>query len=249
MTDVAVFDEHAQRILAAGRERKLTVRLVGGLAIWVRSPQRARDLFARTYADIDLVGHRQEVISLREMLEELGYEPDREFNMLQGQRRLYYNSTSEGFHIDVFLDVFEMSHVIDLRERLSIDDLTIPAADLLLTKLQVAELNHKDVTDTAMLLMGHDLGPTDGMTTINIDRVCKLCGADWGLYTTVTDNLSRTRELLPELTQGADDQRLLATRIDAILAALDGASKTRSWRLRAKVGRRVRWYQVPDEIE
>jgi len=36
--------------------------------------------------------------------------------------------------------------------------------------------------------------------------------------------------------------------IEAIGHALETAPKTMGWRMRAKVGRRVRWYEVPEEV-
>ena len=75
-----------------------------------------------------------------------------------------------------------------------------------------------------------------------------MCADDWGLYTTVDDNLARLRDLLGELVVDAE----VAARIDARAADLAGtlksAPKSPRWRLRAKVGRRKRWYETPEEV-
>ncbi len=249
MPAAGVFDPHARRILAAADEQLLTVRLLGGLAIWMRSPEAVRSLLERDYADIDLIGYQREGQTLRSMLEALGYLPDTEFNMYQGRKRLYYNSPDGSFHIDVFLDVFEMSHTIDLRHRLGVEPITLPASDLLLTKLQIAEINEKDVRDTAMLLLGHDRDVDDAPGVINVERLSAMCAANWGLYTTVTDNLLRTSELLGEILESAEHQALVRQAVDELIQALEQVPKARAWRLRAKVGRRVRWYTLPEEVE
>jgi hypothetical protein len=37
-------------------------------------------------------------------------------------------------------------------------------------------------------------------------------------------------------------------RIDAIDAALHEAEKSHSWKLRARIGERKRWYEEPEEV-
>jgi hypothetical protein len=39
-----------------------------------------------------------------------------------------------------------------------------------------------------------------------------------------------------------------AGRIGAVTGALENARKTIAWRMRARVGRRVGWYEVPEEV-
>jgi hypothetical protein len=125
---------------------------------------------------------------------------------------------------------------------------TLPAADLLLTKLQIAEINRKDLSDVAMLLWDHEPAAGDGPGQVSMTRLATVCGDDWGLYTTVTDNLSQAAPLLAELALGEVDRARVAGRIEAIGHALEAAPKTMGWRMRAKVGRRVRWYEVPEEV-
>jgi len=104
------------------------VRLVGGAAIWIRASERARGLLGRDYPDLDLVAHRKQSRPLRDLLEELDYEPERTFNATHGARRLLYHARDRSFHLDVFLDEFVMSHTLDLGARLEIESPTLPAA-------------------------------------------------------------------------------------------------------------------------
>jgi hypothetical protein len=167
-----------------GGDVKLAVRLFGGVAIWQRSTERMRTLLGRDYADVDLVAHRRESRDLRDLLEAAGYVPERTFNAAHGASRLLYHAADGSFHIDVFLDRFTMSHELDFGSRLELEPMTLTAADLLLAKLQVAEVNRKDLTDAAMLLIDHELSDADGPGRLNAGYVSEVCAADWGLFTT-----------------------------------------------------------------
>jgi hypothetical protein len=242
-----------RQIVAAAAARSVPVRLLGGVAIWMRASPAARAALGRSYPDIDLAAHKRGSRELRAALEEQGLEPERVFNATHGARRLLYHGPPDGgqragWHVDVFLDTFEMSHTLDLGARLEAEDDTLAAAELLLTKLQIAEVNRKDLSDVAMLLWDHEPADGDGPGRLNLARVARVCAADWGLYTTVTDNLAACAGLLPGLAGGRDDHARIGGRIEAVTAALEAAPKTASWRLRARVGRRVRWYQTPEEI-
>jgi hypothetical protein len=234
-----------RRLVAEAAARALAVRLLGGVAIWLRASDEARAAFARDYPDLDLAARKKQSRPLRDLLEQQGYQPERVFNAAHGAKRLLYHAADRSYHIDVFLDEFEMSHKLDLSERLAAEEWTLPAAELLLTKLQVAELNRKDASDVVMLLYDHELTEGDGPRRLNARRLVELCGDDWGLYTTVTDNLARVEALLPELP--AEGVRV-GSRLAELRRRLEAAPKTRGWKLRAKVGRRVRWYELPEEV-
>jgi len=243
------------RIVAEGRRlvteaaaRGIPVRLLGGVAVWLRSSNGAREALGRDYPDIDLVAHKRQSGALRDLLEELGYEPERVFNATHGAKRLLYHAPDRSYHVDVFLDEFQMSHTLDLGERLELEHESLPAAELLLTKLQVAALNRKDATDVVMLLLQHELADADGPGKLNAAEVARLAAADWGLYTTVTDNLGKTRELLDDLLRDASDRDAVAAKLEELLRRLEEEPKSVAWRLRAKLGRRVRWYELPEEV-
>jgi hypothetical protein len=236
-----------QAIVAAAAARGIPVRLVGGVAIWLRASPAARAALGRSYPDIDLVAHKKQSRALRATLEEAGFTPERVFNATHGARRLLYHAPG-GWQVDVFLDIFEMSHTLDLGARLEAEPRTLAAAELLLTKLQIAEINAKDLSDVAMLLMDHEPAGADGPGKLNMAPVAARCAADWGLYTTVTDNLTACGDNLERLVLSAADRERVADRVRAVGHAVSAAPKSVSWQLRARVGRRVRWYQVPEEV-
>jgi hypothetical protein len=138
-----------------------------------------------------------------------------------------------------------MCHRLVLGPRLGLHDTTLPLADLLLTKLQVAELNAKDVTDAAALLLDHEL--TEDETGLNASYVADLLAADWGWWRTVTANL---RALPTHLDRGALEVAA-TTRVEGatgrLLERIDAAPKSRRWKLRAKAGDRIAWREDPEE--
>jgi hypothetical protein len=238
----------ARRISDEAGSRGIEVRLLGGIAIWLRSEDGVRAQLGREYADIDLVTLRKHSKPLRELLESIGYEPNKMFNALQSDR-LYYNAADGSHHLDIFVDKFAMSHKLDLADRLRTEPLVLPAAELLLTKLQIAELNDKDARDTAMLLLDHELADRDGPGLLNASYVAEVCAEDWGLYTTITDNLGKIQELLVSILPDPQQRQIVGERVADLLARLEAAPKSRGWRRRAKIGRRMRWYEVPDEAK
>ena len=237
-----------RRLVEAAADQGLAIRLMGGVAIWLHATEEARAALGRDYPDLDLVAHEPQSRQVRSFLEEQGYEGEKLFNAMHGARRLLYRHVEAGYQIDVFLDKLNMSHKLDLGKRLDTEQITLPAAELLLTKLQIAEINRKDVGDVVMLLWSHRLGSNDGPGELNIEYVAKLCATDWGLYTTLTDNLVKARQLLPEVLGDQLTPSGAAAQIDAALARLGEYPKSLAWKARSAVGRRVRWYEVPEEV-
>lgn len=246
----AVLVSEGARLVQVADAAELPLRLFGGVAIWHRSTDSTRAALGRAYADLDFVAHRRGSRDLRELLEAEGYVPERTFNAAHGATRLLYHAADGSFHIDVFLDQFEMSHKLDFSQRLEAEPLTLSAADLLLAKLQVAEVNEKDLSDTAMLLLDHELADADGAGLVNGAYLDEVCGGDWGLFTTVGDNLEKLDAVLSGAGLVLDDPQAerVTARAAEIRDRLEAAPKTRAWKLRARVGRRKRWYEIPEEV-
>jgi len=240
-----VVDE-ARRVLAAAASREVPLRLLGGIAILLRSHGLPPAL-QRTYNDIDLATVKGRGRVVGELLVELGYEAEREFNALHGARRMLFQDRAHGRHLDVFVDRFEMCHAIPLGDRLLVEPDTIPLAELLLTKLQIFELNEKDLRDTVALLASHDVAEHDG-DAVNAAYIASLTASDWGLWRTARMNLERVREGVAGYDVGAGLQAAVVARVDALWERIEAEPKSRGWRLRDRVGDRKRWYEVPDEV-
>ena len=234
-----------ERIAEAAAERGIPLRLIGGVAIATRCPSSRREPLRRSYADVDLVTRgsaRKEAIAL---LEELGYVANREFNTLHGHRRLYFFDERNQRQLDVFVDEANLCHRIDLRERLETVPLTLPLADLTVLKLQVVETNEKDYLDICALFADHDLSEDE--SGINTSHICTLAGGDWGLWRTLGMVAERSVRFARELP-GFETGEQVAARLERLQAALEEAPKSRGWKLRARLGDRKRWYELPEEV-
>jgi hypothetical protein len=234
-----------KRLLARAAERDVPLRLLGGVAICLRAPAGLPPAFARSYADLDFVTTKKGARGAVEFFRDEGYVPHVAFNALHGQERLLFFDEEHDRQVDVFVGAFSMSHRIPLDERLEVDPVSIPLAELLLTKLQIAELNEKDVRDALALVHDHPVGEGDG-DTLNAARVAALCAGDWGLWRTITGNLDTCCNLASSYE--VPNQEQLTERLRAILERIEAEPKSRAWRLRARIGERKRWYELPEEV-
>ncbi len=223
----------------------MPLRLLGGVAIKLRAPAELPSAFTRTYADIDFVTAKKTAGAAAKLFRAEGYAPHVAFNALHGNERLLFFDEEHDRQVDVFVGAFSMCHRIPMDERLQVDPISIPLAELLLTKLQVIELNEKDVRDTLGLLHDHPVGDEDG-ETVNASRLATLCCADWGLCRTITQNLVACRDFAD--THEVPDREVVRERLDALLERIEAEPKTRGWKLRAKIGERKRWYELPEEV-
>lgn len=239
----------ADRILAAAEAEGVVVRLIGGLAI--RELTGAPDpRLERVYKDIDLValgGQGKKVIAL---MEGLGYASNERFNAMQGHTRLLFQDETNARQVDVFVGAFEMCHRIPITERTAHHPRTIPPAELLLTKLQVAKLNEKDLRDLLQLLLGLELEEEvpAGSNAIDLTVVASLCAADWGLWRTSHMTLDRIADGVAGYGLGADDEARVRGAVDRVRRRIDDEPKGRRWKMRDRVGDRQQWYEDPEEV-
>jgi hypothetical protein len=236
----------AGRLIDASRASDVTIRLIGGLAIYFHTTEDIPAALRRSYGDIDLATTRAAGRGTAELLAGLGYEPSREFNALHGSRRLMFYDVPNQRKVDVFVDKFEMCHTIPITGRIALDEPTIPLAELLLTKLQVVELTDKDMLDIVTLLHGHEVGTQDG-EVINADFIAGLTADDWGLWRTTRMNLERIREQIGSLPLEPEARDRIIARANALWDRIELEPKSRKWRMRDRVGDRKRWYELPDE--
>jgi hypothetical protein len=238
------------------------LRLLGGLAVRVLChdypPRLRRD------QDIDLACLSKGRKDVMAYLERAGCEPDKRFNSLNGDRQMYFTAPS-GRAIDVMVDRLSMCHTLDFRPSFDALPLTLPVVDLLLSKLQIVELNPKDARDIFHLLarfppsgeappggwlVAPDPGADGAAYSVDKARFEKILGSDWGWWRTVTGNLAK----LPALSKERDDYVPADAHIDALANAArlseiaTAAPKSLQWKMRAKVGDKVRWYELPEEV-
>lgn len=233
----------ATELVRAADAEGLRLRLLGGLAVRLLCPSALMSPFARAYSDIDCVGPNDSR-GLARLLESRGWAPDREFNMYNGDRRLIYASP-RGAKLDVFVGTFRMCHAFDLSKRLPAESPAVLPADLLLTKLQIHEINDKDLSDAACLL--HDRGPgSDG--GIETGLVAEACASDWGVYYSILSNIDKV-SAWSRSRLGAVEAARVDCSIASLKAAIEAEEKGLAWRLRATVGPRMRWFEEVEEVD
>jgi hypothetical protein len=235
--------EEGRRLATAARAADLPLRLIGGVAVWCTCPSARTASLSRAYGDVDLVGRSGDRKRITALMQNEGYEADRMFNALHGATRLNFHDPIRDRPVDVLLDRFVMAHELDLRESTSADGLTIALADLLMTKLQVVNINEKDVRDALALLLDHELAPGE----IETGRILDATRNDWGLEHTIHRSLNTIAEMLGSFELQPEQTEVIQRRITELGQALDEAPKGTKWKLRARVGERVRWYEEPEE--
>ncbi len=224
----------------------LTLRVLGGVAVCMQSPG-GQPLLPRALKDIDLVTTRAAGRDTARMLESLGYVGDEMFNALRGSRRQLYRDPVNDRDLDVFVGEFSMCHAIPVADRLDRDPYTVPLAELLLTKLQIVELNERDERDIYTLCYHHEI--SDGLGPgIEAEVIAGLCASDWGLWRTCKGTIERCAADVEryELEPAARD--VIAGRLRRLWDQIDAAPKTGKWKRRSRLGERKRWYQEPEEV-
>jgi hypothetical protein len=234
----------AERIASAANAALCCVKLMGGAGIHLHSPSAHKPPLRRKYGDLDYAMPKRDRKAALALFPSLGYEANERFNLMQGDRRLYFFDNQNGRQVDVFIDSIRMSHIIDLRGRLDHDGPCATPSDLLLSKLQIYEMNRKDLVDLTALLLDHPIKGNDG-EAIDAAYIARLTAEDWRLYHALEVNIEKLLATLEELDV---DRELVESRIAEIWKAVEDQSKPLKWKIRAQAGERLSWYELPEEV-
>jgi len=237
--------------LAQDENRHVIMRLIGALAFRTHCPTYGyiQDKLGREFTDFDFVAYPRFVKDIRRILTELGYEEDKQVTQLFGDRRMVFHDPAFGRHIDVFYNLLDFCHPINFVGRLEAEQLTIPLAELILEKMQIVQINEKDLIDSVMLLREHPIGDSD-QETINALIITRILASDWGFWRTVTGNLKLLDEKLEHyesLTK--EDRQVVHGRIKELQDRIEAEPKTLRWKARAQIGERVKWYKEVEELQ
>jgi len=257
----------ARRIVDAANDRGLVLRLTGGLA--VRHYAIDLEFAERDYSDIDLIGLTRQAGAIGELFGELGYLENMSVaTATLGSQRQYFKRprSVESHahmhkrahfappvtgpppldHVDVFLDWMKMDHALDFRDRLDINTYAIDPADLFLSKLQIQKLNEKDAHDVVTLCKDVyvDFEPHPGV--LDLEHVADTCARDWGLYIDVMTNIDLVLEHLGNYDLSPREIARIGRTLDLAQDMMTEHTKTLRWRLRSRLGKRLRWY---NEVE
>jgi hypothetical protein len=242
----SVLDE-ARRIGMLAEASGVRARLLGGGGVALHAHREIPAPLRRNYGDLDYVVRRSDGAAFRRLLEASGYDPNARFNALHGHRRMLHYDPLNRRQVDTFVGDFTMCHALDLRDRLPAGGLSLAPVDLLLTKLQVVQVNDKDLVDVIVLLSDHPVGA--GPEAVDPSRLAGLVGRDWGWYTTLSDNLKKL-EARARSIEGLEPDlgARLVDRIAEVRTVVESAPRSLGWRARAAIGRRIPWYELPEEV-
>jgi hypothetical protein len=250
--DASEFEAEALKIAGTGSKENITLRLLGALAIRIHCP-KYNYLHAglnRSYTDVDLIAYRKQHEKILRLLKGLGYSYDFRILAVYGANRLILENDTSHLKVDVFFDKLEFCHTIDFAKngRLEVDYPTISVSDLLLEKMQIVDITEKDLIDTSILLLEHEIGNTDN-NMFNMDYLVKLLSQDWGFYYTVTTNLTKVKNSIEPNTKIPNTERTAAIgKIDRLLESLEKTPKSTAWKIRARVGTSKKWYRSVEEV-
>ena len=237
-----------EHVLEAAGKQNVLLRVIGGMAVHLHCPTASRlPALAREYGDLDFVTASPDDQRMRAFFESIGFTANSRFNALQGATRMIYDNKESDWHIDIFINKFHMCHDIKFsHDRLEQDPVTIPLAELLLTKFQIVSINPKDVKDIAALLIEHPLGDND-RETVNVQRILEVTSQDWGFYTTVCMNLEKIPGFMDTLQLPGAETKLVVGKLNELGKRMEATPKNMAWKMRALVGKSMPWYEQPED--
>ncbi len=250
-------------IVQAAEAKGVTLRIMGGLAIYAHSVEneeckRLQLTLGRLgdgkppFTDLDLIGYDKQWKQIRDVLEKgCNLRPDRMINAVFGDRRLVYFHPKSRFPIDVFFETLEFSHILRFGEfpghaRLKLDSPTLTLADIALEKLQIHDINRKDLIDLMVLFLGHDMSMGTEPNAVDMKYIAHVLSDDWGFWYDATNNLAHLTNLGARFAEEnkltPDQWKTIGGRVGALTDTIAAEPKTPDWKLRAEVGTSKPWY-------
>src|ERR1700746_1298229 len=145
----------ATTLVRGAAEAGHQLKILGGLGVRVLCPDFPPRLRAGQDIDLACLGKNRRKVA--DYLESAGCQGDKRFNNLNGDRQMYFTAPS-GRPVDVMVDRLSMCHTLEFKSSFGSGSITLDPADLLLSKLQIVELNAKDAHDIFHLLYGVRVG-------------------------------------------------------------------------------------------
>jgi hypothetical protein len=238
--------DRALDIVGKAKERGIDLRILGSLAYRLHCPAHLHlfEEMGRDLTDVDVAASSRQRKEVRTLLEGLGYVIDQDLLVTTEGKRYAFSDPESRMVVDVFFDELFFCHPIPLRDRLALDYPTITPTDLLLEKMQIVEINPKDVKDTLVLLLEHPIDAAEQADTIDAGYIARLLAGDWGFYYTVTTNLARLERHITDYgALGGENGKIVRGRVEELLQRIEEEPKGGKWKLRARIGPRKKWYQ------
>jgi hypothetical protein len=243
------FLSEGKRIVEAAQQVGITMRVMGPIALHYYFPDQIglyaalERLGERYFTDIDFAAYGKTSGKMMGFMKTLGYESDTNTMMTSGKTRHIYFGGAVPM-IDVFFDKLNYCHEVNYAGRLDKDAWSVALADILLQKLQIWEINDKDLKDIEYLFVVAEVGDDDDHK-LNQSYIAKRLCDDWGFWYTATTNLGRVKEhcgTVPALS--AEQCARIEARCDEFLARIEAEPKTKGWNKRARKGTSKIWYNT-----
>jgi hypothetical protein len=261
------FVKEAIGIVEKAHSRGLELRILGSLATYIQSLNdghadvfRSLERFGEgqpLFTDLDLAAYGKQRGELAKFMRELNFAPNMVVNGMFGRTRQIYYHPQNKYHIDVFLNKLEFSHDVNFGEkpgsgRLELNYPTISPADIVLEKVQIHQINRKDLIDLVALFLIRDVQEQPAKDAIDGAYISKVLANDWGFWYDATTNLTSVKTLVGQLTidgkiTDAQSQTVMQ-RIDKLLNLIANTPKSRDWEKRAKTGTSKVWYREVEEV-
>lgn len=264
------FVREATNIVATAQSQGVYQRILGSLAAYIHSMDKPEVISTfkslgrfgegkPNFTDLDLVAYSKQGRQVGQVFKQLGFKPDEMVNGFFGDRRLIFYSPQGTYHVDIFLNKLEFSHTVEFGEkpgagRLELDSPTITLTDLILEKLQIHEINHKDLIDMIIVFLGHPVSSNGVSEKESVDGayISKILGDDWGFWYDSVANLNKVKSLANELTtQGKltnEQASTVSHEVDKLVNMANSVPKTKRWEVRSKVGTKKPWYREVEEV-
>jgi len=255
-------------IVKRAQEKGVILRILGALAIYIRTEncleaRRIYDAIPRfgegkpLFTDLDLMAYSsQRKHIIRFFQDDLGFKPL--LNPLYSYKRLIYQPPEEYYHVDVFFDKLEFSHDVNFGDkpgkgRLDLDFPTITVTDLALEKLQIHQINMKDIVDLIVLFRAYEVMAQPDRNSIDAGYIASILSDDWGFWFDCINNLNKVKSFVDKFYKdgklSAEDKDVVVNRIDKLLKIIEETPKTKKWIKRSKIGTSEPWYREVEEIE
>lgn len=249
-----VYLEEARHLTEEAQKEGIILRVMGPIALHFYFPnhvelyRKMERLGERVFTDIDYASYSKCRGKIVPFFQKMGYELEKRAAMLSGNaRHIYFGGQIP--MIDVFFDKLDYNHPIEYKNRLEINPYSVSLTDLLLQKLQIVQINDKDLKDGMLLLLASEIGLTDD-GLINARYLEKIMSDDWGFYHTATMNLNKIKEASVNVKVLSDaDRVVIEEHVEQLILILEKAPKSGGWKRREKVGVKKPWYKEISDWE
>ena len=255
--------DDAKSVVDEASRQGLFLRLLGAMGVRINASKH-EDLFvklnrlnsSRLFTDIDFAGYSTERKQVIKLLNRLGFEIDQNALLMHGNSRLLLHQTTKGYSADVFFDRLHYSHDVTFGKshdsgRLHLAPFTIAPEDLALEKLQIHEINEKDIKDLIALLVANTIGKASDENVINGAYIAETLADDWEFWYEVTCNLEKVRTFLSRYqSEGLIDgetQAVVLKGIEELTTMLNDQPKSRKWEKRSNDGPEKKWWRDVEE--